>query len=349
MSYRQALIVTVFSSLTISGGLLGGCASSSARSGAKGEAKGSYDTAFPSAETGQLIEQAFRSVRRVNSVAYYREHTFGPIDAVRPEDLSVMDLEAGSLEPVYFRDTASGTGIALPAGEDHVAVLTSAHVVHFADTILTLYEPVSDYEARVRTVAIKERQVIYLPDVEGADALELLSIDRRADLALVGQRLGGADSKVPPLPFKTGQMDDLQWGSFVYVLGYPAGVKMVTRGLASRPVADNRKSFVIDATFNNGFSGGAVLAIRDGVPNLEWVGVATSSAARTEWALMPSVSEGDIGLDPGRPFRGDIFAVQKKSLRYGITICVSSDAVVEFLERYRETLHSQGFRVELPR
>ncbi|MBT8399609.1 MAG: serine protease, partial [Rhodothermia bacterium] len=181
-----------------------------------------------------------------------------------------------------------------------------------------------------------------------ADQLEIISIDRRADLVIVGQELGEGDVRVPPLQLATGEMDDLQWGSFVYVLGYPAGVKMVTRGLTSRPVADNRKSFVIDATFNNGFSGGAVLAIRGGIPNLEWVGVATSSAARTEWALMPSVSEGDVGLDPGRPFRGDIYAVQKKSLRYGITICVSSDAVVQFLDRHREALHSQGFRVELP-
>ncbi len=349
MTSRRPLIGISLAILTLSSGLAAGCASSSIPEYDRGAGTDKYDTVFPSRETGDLIEQAFRSVRMVNSVAYYAEYTFRPVDAVRPSDLSVMDLKARSLEPDFFRDTSSGTGIVLRAGEDRLALLTSAHVVHFADTILTLYEPGPDGEASVRTAAIKERQVTYLPDVEGADKLEIAAIDPRADLAVIGQQLDGADRNVSPLQFATGQIEDLQWGSFVYVLGYPAGVKMVTRGLTSRPVADNLKSFVIDATFNNGFSGGAVFAIRDGVPNLEWVGMATSSAALTEWTLMPSVSEGDVGLDPGSPFQGDIFAVQKKRLRYGITICVSADAVVEFLERHADELVSQGFRVEPPR
>ncbi|MBT8399210.1 MAG: hypothetical protein KJO98_01940, partial [Rhodothermia bacterium] len=166
MTFRRALIVLLFSTLTVGGGLLIGCASTSAPSGSQGKGAGKYDTVFPSAETGRLIEQAFQSVRMVNSVAYYREYTFGAVDAVRPEDLSVMDLEAGSLEPVFYRDTASGTGIALTAGEDRLALLTSAHVVHFADTILALYEPGPDGEANVRMAAVKERQVIFLPGVE---------------------------------------------------------------------------------------------------------------------------------------------------------------------------------------
>ena len=324
-----------------------GCASSADPGPARSSADGKYDTAFPDGEVGHAIEEAFRSVRMINCIAYYKEYTFRRADAVDAGDLPAMDLLASSLESQYYRDTASGTAVSLPAGSGWLALLTSAHVVHFPDTILTFFAADPESSQYVRSVAIRERQVTYIPDVEGADELDIIAIDQKADLALVGQALGHANRSVPPLRMKLGTIADLQWGSFVYVLGNPAGIKMVTRGLASRPVEENRRSFVIDATFNNGFSGGVVLAVKDGVPHLEWIGIATSSAALTEWTLVPSVAGGDHALDPVQPYEGEIYALQRKQLRYGITICISSDRIRSFVAEKGAEARSRGFRIDL--
>ncbi|MCK7529466.1 MAG: hypothetical protein MZV64_73895 [Ignavibacteriales bacterium] len=48
---------------------------------------------------------------------------------------------------------------------------------------------------------------------------------------------------------------------------------MVTKAIVSNPSRDESGSFLVDAVVNNGMSGGLVLAIKDGVPNFEMVGM----------------------------------------------------------------------------
>ena len=45
--------------------------------------------------------------------------------------------------------------------------------------------------------------------------------------------------------------------------------------------------FLVDAVFNRGYSGGIVLAIRDGVPNFELVGLVKSVPAEYEYVMKP--------------------------------------------------------------
>ena len=69
--------------------------------------------------------------------------------------------------------------------------------------------------------------------------------------------------------------------------GYPSGHKMVTKAIVSSPNKDRKGSFLLDAVLTPGFSGGIALAVRDGVPNFELVGLVQLVSGRTTYALGP--------------------------------------------------------------
>ncbi len=99
-------------------------------------------------------------------------------------------------------------------------------------------------------------------DGPGGGEFEVIAKDRKKDLAILGrQYVGDPYQLIKPLKIPMGNPKDLEWGSFVYIIGYPMGHKMVTKGIISNPRDDESNSFLIDALFHRGFSGGIILAI----------------------------------------------------------------------------------------
>ena len=310
---------------------------------------GKYDTAFPQIEAADRFEDILRSVRMINCVAYYVHFSFDPESHITPDDLDDEKLKDKATSVDFFQETASGTATVIHFQDGKLALLTSAHIVHFPDTLVFYVEGDEDDDAprRVQSIAVKENQQNYIADIPGVNELDILAMDTEVDVALLGQA-------VPLLPagsvsvfeYPLGEAKDLEWGSFVYVVGFPAGTKMITRGLVSKPFR-SRNAFVIDASFNRGFSGGLVLAVRDGVPNFEWVGIATASASTTEYRLRPPQDIASDEVDPHRPYQGDLFLERHRAIRYGITLCLPIDAIEEFIEAHAERLTTRGYRLRL--
>lgn len=73
-----------------------------------------------------------------------------------------------------------------------------------------------------------------------------------------------------------------------------------------------------------------MLAIRDGTPNFELVGMASSAAARESRMLVP-----DNGFKtenkPMAPYDGDIFIDNNKLISYGVTYSVSIDEIINLV------------------
>ena len=155
------------------------------------------------------------------------------------------------------------------------------NVVNYPDTIYSFY---LDHNGRkthiLESISIKRKQDNLIRNLPGEGALEIVAIDNELDVALLAGTFTGEIDGFPVLPYPPGKATDLEWGSFVYIFGYPAGHQMVTHGIVSNPVPTRNNEFIIDASFNTGISGGAVLAIRDGVPNFELVGIAKSVSAK---------------------------------------------------------------------
>ncbi|NNE34852.1 MAG: trypsin-like peptidase domain-containing protein [Rhodothermales bacterium] len=308
-----------------------------------------YDTPLSQRGGDDAFERAFAAIHFVNSVAYYRRVVFAPGDVVDARGLTADEIKELAVSSDMYHETASGTATAVLKTLSRIAFVTSAHVVAFEDTVLTYY--VAEGEQRsVHSLSVKLRHSTYIPDIPGADRIEILAIDEDRDVALLGQTISDLrPGSVRVIDFPIGTVSDLQWGSEVFVFGFPAGARMMTSGLVSKTFRDQRSAFLTDAAFNRGFSGGLVLAVRDGLPNFEWVGIASSAAASTEFILSPPADALINPEDLGRPYDGPIILTQKKRLRYGITTCTSVDVVLDVLRENAPALAARGYVIDIGR
>ena len=148
--------------------------------------------------------------------------------------------------------------------------------------------------------------------------------------------------RIRPFKYPLGESNDLELGSFVYIIGYPMGHKMITKGIVSNTRDDKSDSFLIDALFNRGFSGGIILAIRDGVPNFELVGMAKSVSAKNEYILIPATRNGKLEYARNFPYSGNVYVKKLDDINYGITYTISTDEIIKFLKENETQLLQNG-------
>jgi S1-C subfamily serine protease len=169
----------------------------------------------------------------------------------------------------------------------------------------------------------------------------ILLIDNENDIAILNKELTSSSiTQIPVLKYPFGKARELEWGSFVYLIGYPMGYKVITKGIVSQPDRDKKGSFLIDALFNRGLSGGILLAVRDGVPNFEVVGITASAAAETDTVLVP---EKNKNYDETIPYEGKIYVDNKKNINYGLTKAISADAILTLIKANQEDLSKKGY------
>ncbi len=163
-------------------------------------------------------------------------------------------------------------------------------------------------------------------------------------MAIIGKRFVQYKlNQFPVFSYPLGNAKNLEWGSFVYALGYPMNYKMITKGIVSSPNRDESGSFLIDAVFNRGFSGGIVLAIRDGVPNFELVGLVRSVPAEYEYVLKPEAPTEGYEYNPLLPYKGNIMIEQRVNIKYGVTRVIPIETIVEFINKNADKLLKFGY------
>jgi hypothetical protein len=84
-----------------------------------------------------------------------------------------------------------------------------------------------------------------------------------------------------------------------------------------------------------------VLAIRDGVPNLEWVGIASSASAQNVHYVKPGKEEPEF-INPDEVYNGDLYVDHKRMINYGVTYNVTIEAVMDFLNDNKEIMEENG-------
>ncbi|MBI1936547.1 MAG: trypsin-like peptidase domain-containing protein [Ignavibacteriales bacterium] len=225
-----------------------------------------------------------------------------------------------------------------------IALLTVAHVVSFPDTIISYFvDKDGSFTDNVQSISIKTHQSNYVPDLPGDGKLDILLIDKTLDIALLGRKFSPTETiGIPVFRYPWGKSTDLEWGSFVYVFGFPMNNKMISKGIVSNPQKD-RHSFLIDAVFNRGYSGGIVLAIRDGVPNFELVGLVKSVPADYQYSLHPLTKKGDFDFNPMLPYKGEVYVEREQIIRTGITRVIGIEAVTDFLRDNKDYLTGKGY------
>jgi hypothetical protein len=311
---------------------------------------GKYDSEFPYRGCSVQLEEIGESVKMVNCIAYYRTFLFTRDEHIRAKDVTPGLLASRAREAVIATSQASGTATIIHAENRRVVLLTCAHVVGYPDTVIAYFATPDHRQSEfVRSVAIKEKQTTYVAVLPEGGELEVLAMDKTIDVALLGKTLDA--EPFPPIPrfaFPARTAKEHEWGSVVYLFGYPSGYRMVTKGIVSSPNRDRRGSFLIDAVFNRGFSGGIALAIRDGVPNFELVGIVKLVSGHPAYVLTPRAGDDTPEYDPGVPYIGETFVEKRMDIEYGIVQAVSMESIAGFIDQVRDRLAARGYPLRFP-
>ncbi|TVR64075.1 MAG: serine protease [Gemmatimonadales bacterium] len=311
-----------------------------------------YQTAFPSTDTSDELDQVLSSLVRIRVSWNYETRIFDEATAPLEARLDLPESLMGASDTVQTEQTRAATAILLGHQDGRSIMVTAAHAVNLPDTIVQFYgdgRAVPGGLRRVRSVSILTHRADWVVGLPGLEPFQVLATDDVSDIAIIGVERGG-DPLPPgtrPLPVPAGDPDRLSWGSFVYVLGFPAGYPMVTRGIVSDPAGIHTGAFVVDGLWNEGVSGGVILAIRGDGSGMEWVGMARAAAARTEPRLRPT-EDALEDREPWEPYEGPLFLEEARHIQYGITLAIPMDAVQRFLDRHRSRLRAEGWTVPIP-
>ena len=309
---------------------------------------GKYDSEFPYRGASDELESISQTVQRVNSTGFYKTYLFSPSNKITVEDIQNNPIENLADETGYADQSSSGTGTIIYYNQGRVALLTCAHVVNYPDTVISYIPDSEGFNSKyLDAVLIKDDQTIYVAGFPEGSNLEIIAMDEESDVVIVGRHYNQLKNYTfPVFDYPTGNAKDLEWGSFVYIFGYPMNYQMITKALVSSPNRDGDGSFLLDAVVNQGYSGGIVLAIRDGVPNFELVGIVQWVPEEKENLIAPSKRKDNAPYSSLIPYKGDIFVKRYSSIKYGITKIISTESILEFLESNKSKLYEEGYYLE---
>jgi hypothetical protein len=306
---------------------------------------GKYDSEFPYRGCSQQLEEIISSVKRVNVLVHFKTIRFTMDDSVSVDRLASDMKRCANAKTSYEHQTVAGTATIILNDRGSVALITCAHLVDFPDTVVNRFYS-EDYQPTqfVHSLSVKTGQSIFLNEVSPSTTFEVLAFDKSVDLALIGQKMETA----PTLQYKSftyplGKAKDLEWGSFVYLFGYPAGHRMITKGIVSPSNKQPSGSFLVDAVISPGSSGSIALAVRDGVPNFELVGIVKMIPVQSSYVLAPSKPDLDTQFDPLDVYHGDIFVERKSEMLPGIVQAVPVESIIDFIKEHRKSLAARGY------
>ncbi len=329
-------------SIILAGVSLLACSGPVPGNGSRAEEMDWYASSSAGGDISDQLERVGESVRRVNSIAYYRHYVFIPGSRVTRKDIGAAIRDALVDTVFYLNSTASGTATVLESDKRKVALLTSAHILDFPDTLISFARDAHG-DSFVRGASVKMRQVNYVADFPEGGEMEILAIDSDRDLALLGKTFHRApEQPISRFPFRIGNAGMLRWGTFVYLMGFPMGHKVVTSGLVSDPGRDPDQSFLVDAVFQRGFSGGIILAWRNNRSVFELVGLVKSVPYEPVYYLAPAVPDSGEP-EAGSLYRGDIYVRKRSELKVGLVYTVSSTAIRSFIDENRARLLKKGY------
>lgn len=308
-----------------------------------GDDSGYYKNHLQSQALRDDINEGFRSVVRIQNNVIYRTYQFYIDEMPLRADLERVDFADVAAESYLDDQSTAGTAIVLSESRGKYAMLTASHTVFYPDTIWH-YRSDSENEGGryVEAVSVRESVNYIMLNERGVIKIELVANDSNRDLAVM-TNAEAQRNLMRPLSLPIGQSDELDWGDIVYAIGYPKGAKMVTMGTASRSDHPTR-SILIDASFNRGFSGGALFAVRNDGSGLELIGIVTSALGENETYLAPETIQTEE-YDPDVPYTGDVFVRTAPRINYGITNAVDTEVVMEFLRENEDQLNDAGLVV----
>ncbi len=161
-----------------------------------------------------------------------------------------------------------GTGVVIEKKDGKVYIITNTHITD-VEYSYELPEGMKVREAYRKIYVLKDgllsKEVVVAKKVDSDKSLDVVLLEVK-------------DSKdFKKFPYKIGNSDELSPGDFVWIAGNPHGLEdYVLKGNVSKKIYPGKSDwFMIGCDIQPGYSGGAVIAIRDGKYELVGIVVAT--------------------------------------------------------------------------
>jgi S1-C subfamily serine protease len=296
----------------------------------------------------QQLEDVSESVVGIQAIVKYDVEKFNYVTVngkFVPDSESPLryKVKSGNSGAVIEKDEKALSGGGLIVDHDHESgrygILTSSHLVAPRDTTEVYYYDESGLQTDVLfaryiitsvSILVRERNNL----IAGA---ELICSDTALDLAVIEiqtqGRLGTSFRK------RISYDSDLGWGDWVFLFGYPKGVKQLTGGWVSK--GPYRTTLAVDAVVRYGYSGGPVFAVSPDNQELGFAGIIKSVPRTTFDYIAPST-----WLPAGYAIRSqDLNKLMVKSqsmVDYGTAYFVNPRSMLRFFQSKKDEIARTG-------
>jgi len=288
------------------------------------------------------IKKVLESVNKLDVIAFYKTWHFQKDSLFTKAFISNSKADNIALNVRVSNESASGTATTIYYNNGLAGFITCAHILEYPDSVFTYYD---EDHAMAKSLSVKVKHQIFISGINSGAPVEIVLMDTKNDLAFLKKETYSDEIILSPLKTKIGSTNKFEWGTEIYILGYPQGNLMLTKGNVS---IDNNthKRFLSDAIFNRGISGSPVFALNNNSNSFDWVGIASSASANTLTYLRPeqTISENIMAQNP---YFGNDIIDEKILINYGITYSISMEEIIIFIARNKMLLRKAGFDTEL--
>lgn len=284
------------------------------------------------------LSQLQRSILKITCSANYQNYFYanpsGQADTSSQKSLLISEDRTTT--------SVAGTGLIVSQNLRKMVLLTCYHLFDFQDTIKTFYlDKQRQPTGFLHSLSVKSGQKTFITHMSGRNSLgEMIAADKENDLALIETTSGEILLSESPFAGRFGDAEAIKLGQEIYLLGFPGGYFMVTRGLASP--SPLKGEFMVDSPFNRGFSGGvAILFTQKG--DYELVGIANAVGYNPQTILAPTDEPNISEKYRDMPYDGEIYVKDLRLIKYGLTYVIKSNVIHDFLLREKERLKELGY------
>ncbi|MCI0495193.1 serine protease [candidate division KSB1 bacterium] len=280
-----------------------------------------------------------RSILKITCSAFYENYYFAPPSPEQPN----VSQQSLLINKKLTTNSVAGTGLIILEHANKILLLTCFHVFDFEDTVKTYYLNKNKKPTPfLQSLSIKYGQIVYVSHKNGSNSQgKILAFDKENDIAIIEADDVANDLAESPFRAYFPAKTDIKFGKEIYILGFPKGMFLITKGLASPSKYKNK--FITDISFNKGFSGGIVIAFDRKSSDYTYLGMANATAYDSQTILIPSESIQDLSYYRDFPYKDDVYVGELRMINYGITFVLKSEAIYDFLKRETNKLKQYGY------
>ncbi|TDJ02724.1 MAG: serine protease [Caldithrix sp.] len=265
------------------------------------------------------------------------------------------ELVADPTSPLKYKLATNGKGIKVETDKrtlsgggliidiDHMnskyTILTSSHLVSPEDSTDIYYvdEKGAKTDILFSRYLLKFKRIsVRSGSVWSAEA-EIISDSPKSDLAIIQAETNNRLGK--EFENEMGYNINLSWGDWVFLFGYPKGIKQLTGGWVSKSPYPRTRA--VDAVVRFGYSGGPVFSLTKDNTQLAFVGV-IKSVPRTNLDYIAPGKTLPVGSSLTSEDLSDLSVKREILVNYGTAYFVDGKSIKSFLKSSRNAMNDSG-------